>query len=135
MLPIPLSDVDATTVLVKWKPRYDWMSPIRAYTLQYNKQPDGWKNYISNVTGRVDIDASVTSLLVTRLLPSSSYSFRIKATNDMGDSAWSASSNTILTHPDGMNTIFSFLPISFIFHHGSNFIPLFKLVDQKPKNL
>lgn len=102
MLPIPLSDVDSTSVLVKWKPRYDGMSPIRSYTLQYNKQPDGWKDYLSNVTGRVDIDANVTSLLVTRLLPSSSYSFRIKATNDVGDSAWSASSNMILTHPDGM---------------------------------
>ena len=78
------------------------MSPIRAYTLQYNKIPDGWKDYLSNVTGRVEIEASVTSLLVTRLLPSSSYSFRVKATNDVGDSGWSAASKTILTHPDGM---------------------------------
>ena len=103
VLPILLSDVDSTTVLVKWKPRYDGMSPIRAYTLQYNKIPDGWKNYLSNVTGRVEIDASVTSMLVTRLLPSSSYSFRVKATNDVGDSGWSTASKTILTHPDGMN--------------------------------
>ncbi|XP_065066493.1 protein sidekick-2-like isoform X2 [Rhopilema esculentum] len=98
MLPIPVSDVDATTVLVKWKPRDDGKSPIRSYTLQYNKQPDGWKDYLSNVTGRVDIDAFVNQLLVTRLIPSSSYNFRIKATNDVGDSAWSQASNTILTH-------------------------------------
>ena len=103
ILPILLSNVDSTTVLVKWKPRYDGMSPIRAYTLQYNKIPDGWKNYLSNVTGRVEIASSVTSMLVTRLLPSSSYSFRVKATNDVGDSGWSTASKTILTHPDGKN--------------------------------
>lgn len=109
MLPIPLSDVDSTTVLVKWNPRYDGMSPIREYTLQYNKQPDGWKDYLSNLTGRVEIDASFTSLLVTRLWPSSSYSFRVKATNDIGDSAWSESSNTVLTHPDGTILLQSFI--------------------------
>ena len=101
MLPIPLYDIEATTALVKWKPRDTGKSPIRYYTLQYNQQPDGWKNYTSNLTNRVDIDASLTQLRVTRLKPSSAYSFRIKATNDVGDSAWSQGSNTITTHPDG----------------------------------
>ena len=46
-----------------------------------------------------NIDYSSTSYTVSSLRPFTSYSFRIKATNDIGSSEWSESSSEVRTLP------------------------------------
>eukprot|EP00794_Sanderia_malayensis_P008937 gene8937-9890_t len=115
ILPISAADVHTTTVLVKWVAPYDGKSPIRAYSLQFNREPAGWVDYRSNLTNRLDIDATKTEILVAKLFPASSYKFRIRATNDVGNSKWSTESNSVMTHasaPEGAVRNIRIRPVS-----------------------
>ena len=101
ILPITPSDVGSTSVTVKWVPGSDGKSPIRTFSLQYNQETEGWKDYMWK-PATYEIPPSITKMQVLRLLPARNYQFRVKATNDVGDSAWSDVSNTVTTKPDGM---------------------------------
>ncbi|KAJ0001330.1 hypothetical protein NQD34_006350 [Periophthalmus magnuspinnatus] len=85
---VPQQDVQARRVLLSWEPGSDGLSPVRYYTVQYRELPD------SNWTVH-------------------SASFRVKATNDIGDSEYSQESEAITTLqdvPDKAPTILAVTP-------------------------
>uniref|UniRef100_A0A4W6E2F3 Sidekick cell adhesion molecule 2 n=1 Tax=Lates calcarifer TaxID=8187 RepID=A0A4W6E2F3_LATCA len=89
---VPQKDVQARQVLLSWEPGSDGLSPVRYYTVQLRELPE------SNWT--------VHS-------PFTSYQFRVKATNDIGDSEYSEESEAITTlqdAPDEPPTILSVTP-------------------------
>ena len=95
ILPIPDSAVSARTVEIAWKVGSFGNSPLRYLTLQFNKDNGGWLTYSSSV------DPALNKLTVTGLLPGTRYKFRLKATNDVGDSPYSGDSNWVTTFAEG----------------------------------
>ena len=77
--------------MVKWQATSNVKSPLRYFTLQLNKKVDGWLVYSSN------IDHTARSFKVEGLIPGESYMFRIMATNDKGNSPYSAASTPATT--------------------------------------
>uniref|UniRef100_A0A6I8SSN7 Sidekick cell adhesion molecule 2 n=1 Tax=Xenopus tropicalis TaxID=8364 RepID=A0A6I8SSN7_XENTR len=85
-------DVKARTVLLSWDPGSDGLSPVRYYTIQTLELPKGkW------VVHSATISHNSTSAVVDRLKPFTSYKFRVKATNDIGDSEYSEESEALTT--------------------------------------
>ncbi|PAA90233.1 hypothetical protein BOX15_Mlig000533g1 [Macrostomum lignano] len=87
------SAVTATSIDISWTPKGTGYSPIRNYTLLVISSANNWT-----------IDrpaASGTSATVAGLLPSYSYSFQVRATNDIGPSDWSKPTNASWTKPSG----------------------------------
>ncbi|KAJ8246272.1 hypothetical protein GJAV_G00265740 [Gymnothorax javanicus] len=105
---IQQEDVQARSVLLSWEPGSDGLSPVRYYTVQSRELPDSnWTVHSASVSHEA------TSYIVDRLKPFTSYQFRVKATNDIGDSEYSEESEAITTlqdAPDGAPTILSVTP-------------------------
>ncbi|KAI1886586.1 hypothetical protein AGOR_G00197330 [Albula goreensis] len=101
-------DVQARSVLLSWEPGSDGLSPVRYYTVQSRELPDSnWTVHSASV------NHEATSYIVDRLKPFTSYQFRVKATNDIGDSEYSEESEAITTlqdAPDEAPTILSVTP-------------------------
>ncbi|KPP75421.1 protein sidekick-2-like [Scleropages formosus] len=101
-------DVQARSVLLSWEPGSDGLSPVRYYTVQVRELPDSnWTVHSASVSH------DATSYVVDRLKPFTSYQFRVKATNDIGDSEYSEESEAITTlqdAPDEAPTILSVTP-------------------------
>ncbi|KAJ8283487.1 hypothetical protein COCON_G00023370 [Conger conger] len=101
-------DVQARSVLLAWEPGSDGLSPVRYYTVQSRELPDSnWTVHSASV------NHEASSYVVDRLKPFTSYQFRVKATNDIGDSEYSEESEAITTlqdAPDGAPTILSVTP-------------------------
>ncbi|XP_036405709.1 protein sidekick-2 [Megalops cyprinoides] len=101
-------DVQARSVLLSWEPGSDGLSPVRYYTVQSRELPDSnWTVHSASV------NHEATSYIVDRLKPFTSYQFRVKATNDIGDSEYSEESEAITTLqdvPDEAPTILSVTP-------------------------
>ncbi|MEV4838754.1 fibronectin type III domain-containing protein [Nonomuraea sp. NPDC049486] len=75
------------SVSISWNPPADTgTSPITTYTVAEAS------------TGRTET-VSTTTVLFTGLTNGQRYSFKVKATNDAGDSAWSAVSNVVSPQP------------------------------------
>lgn len=91
ILPIYFSDISERWITVKWQATSDVKSPLRFFTLQLNKNGEGWQVYSSNVP------YNSRSLKVEGLIPGESYTFRIMATNDRGNSPYSAASTAVST--------------------------------------
>ena len=91
ILPIYLSYISERWIIVKWQATSDVKSPLRFFTLQLNKNDEGWQVYSSNVHHRS------RSLKVEGLIPGETYTFRIMATNDRGNSPYSAASRAVST--------------------------------------
>ncbi|XP_078347645.1 protein sidekick-2-like isoform X2 [Oculina patagonica] len=91
ILPIYFSDISERWIIVKWQATSDVKSPLRYFTLQLNKNGEGWQVYSSNVPH------NSRSLKVEGLIPGESYTFRIMATNDKGNSPYSAASTAVTT--------------------------------------
>ena len=91
ILPIYFSDIGERWIIVKWQATSDPKSPLRYFTLQLNKHGQGWQVYSSNV------NHTARSLKVEGLIPGESYMFRIMATNDWGNSPYSAASTPTST--------------------------------------
>ncbi|XP_047144342.1 protein sidekick-1 isoform X1 [Hydra vulgaris] len=89
ILPIPHTNVRAESIVVSWLPRFDGNSPIRGYNLQYIKDYGVWKTFQFGIPPTINLPASMQEAEVTKLFPASTYQFRVKAINDIGDSPWS----------------------------------------------
>ena len=74
---------------MKWAPRYDGRSAIRAYNLEYKKEKDVWRQYKYGIPPVNNIPSDINELEVNRLEPGQGYQFRIRAVNDVGASVWS----------------------------------------------
>uniref|UniRef100_A0A665VQT0 Sidekick cell adhesion molecule 2b n=1 Tax=Echeneis naucrates TaxID=173247 RepID=A0A665VQT0_ECHNA len=105
---VPQKDVQARQVLLSWEPGSDGLSPVRYYTVQLRELPESnWTVHSASV------NHEATSYLVSRLKPFTSYQFRVKATNDIGDSEYSEESEAITTlqdAPDEAPAILSVTP-------------------------
>eukprot|EP00064_Thunnus_orientalis_P007648 superscaffoldBa00000861_g7670 len=105
---VPQKDVQARHVLLSWEPGSDGLSPVRYYTVQLRELPESnWTVHSASV------NHEATSYIVSRLKPFTSYQFRVKATNDIGDSEYSEESEAITTlqdAPDEAPTILSVTP-------------------------
>ncbi|KAF3846276.1 hypothetical protein F7725_003354 [Dissostichus mawsoni] len=105
---VPQEEVLARRVLLSWEPGSDGLSPVRYYTVQYRELPDSnWTVHSASVSHETN------SYIVDRLKPFTSYQFRVKATNDIGDSEYSQESEAITTlqdAPDKPPTILSVTP-------------------------
>ncbi|KAF1648541.1 Protein sidekick-2, partial [Aptenodytes patagonicus] len=101
-------EVRARSVLLSWEPGSDGLSPVRYYTVQTRELPDGeW------VLHSTSISRNTTAFVVDRLKPFTSYKFRVKATNDIGDSEYSEESESLTTLqavPEEAPTILSVTP-------------------------
>lgn len=91
ILPVYFSDIGERWIIVKWQATSDAKSPLRYFTLQLNKNDEGWQVYSANVLH------NLRSLKVEGLFPGESYTFRIMATNDKGNSPYSAASSSVTT--------------------------------------
>ncbi|NXY79293.1 SDK2 protein, partial [Glareola pratincola] len=101
-------EVRARSVLLSWEPGSDGLSPVRYYTVQTRELPDGeWALHSASVS------RNATAFVVDRLKPFTSYKFRVKATNDIGDSEYSEESESLTTlqaAPEEAPTILSVTP-------------------------
>ncbi|NXM71330.1 SDK2 protein, partial [Serilophus lunatus] len=101
-------EVRARSVLLSWEPGSDGLSPVRYYTVQSRELPDGeWALHSTSVSH------NATAFVVDRLKPFTSYKFRVKATNDIGDSEYSEESESLTTlqaAPEEAPTILSITP-------------------------
>ncbi|NXD62073.1 SDK2 protein, partial [Eolophus roseicapillus] len=101
-------EVRARSVLLSWQPGSDGLSPVRYYTVQSRELPDGeWALHPAPVS------RNATAFIVDRLKPFTSYKFRVKATNDIGDSEYSEESESLTTlqaAPEEAPTILSVTP-------------------------
>ncbi|KAM9044333.1 protein sidekick-2 isoform 5-T5 [Megaptera novaeangliae] len=101
-------DVKARSVLLSWEPGSDGLSPVRYYTIQTRELPSGrWALHSASVSH------NASAFVVDRLKPFTSYKFRVKATNDIGDSEFSKESEPLTTlqaAPDEAPTIISVTP-------------------------
>ncbi|KAM6951679.1 protein sidekick-2 [Aplochiton taeniatus] len=105
---VPQQDVLARSVLLAWEPGSDGLSPVRYYTVQQRELPESnWTVHSASV------NHEASSYIVDRLKPFTSYQFRVKATNDIGDSEYSEESEAITTlqdAPDEPPSILSVTP-------------------------
>ncbi|NXH50445.1 SDK2 protein, partial [Dicaeum eximium] len=101
-------EVRARSVLLSWEPGSDGLSPVRYYTVQSRELPHGpWALHSAPVSH------NATAFVVDRLKPFTSYKFRVKATNDVGDSEYSEESESLTTlqaAPEEAPTILSITP-------------------------
>ncbi|TRY60854.1 hypothetical protein DNTS_028282 [Danionella cerebrum] len=105
---VPQEQVQARSVLLSWEPGSDGLSPIRYYTVQVRELPE--KNWTVH---SASVSHESSSYVVDRLKPFTSYQFRVKATNDIGDSDYSQESEAITTlqdAPDESPTILTVTP-------------------------
>ena len=102
ILTIPLTDIHSDSIVVKWFPRYDGRSAIRAYNLEYKKEKDGWKPYKYGIPPMNNISSNINELEVFHLEPDQGYQFRIRAVYDVKTSAWSEISEMRRTQAQGM---------------------------------
>nr|KAF6448698.1 sidekick cell adhesion molecule 1 [Rousettus aegyptiacus] len=92
---VPQAEVTARSLRLQWVPGSDGASPIRYFTVQVRELPRGqWRTYSSSVSH------GATACTVERLRPFTSYKLRLKATNDIGDSDFSAETEAVTTLQD-----------------------------------
>ncbi|TUL94710.1 Protein sidekick-2 [Bagarius yarrelli] len=95
-LAVPQENVRARSIVLLWEPGSDGLSPVRYYTVQIRELPDqNWTVQSASVNHE-----AASAYRVERLKPFTSYQFRVKATNDIGDSDYSRESETITTLQD-----------------------------------
>ncbi|XP_053552715.1 protein sidekick-1 [Bombina bombina] len=94
-LSIPNYNVGPRSLLLCWVPGSDSSSPIRYLTVQVQRLPAGdWQTFSSSISHES------SSCVIDRLNPFTSYKLRMKATNDVGDSAWSTETASVTTMQD-----------------------------------
>ncbi|XP_051031608.1 LOW QUALITY PROTEIN: protein sidekick-1-like, partial [Phodopus roborovskii] len=92
---VPQTEVTARSLRLQWVPGSDGASPIRYFTVQVRELPGGeWQTYSSSISHEA------TACAVERLRPFTSYKLRLKATNDIGDSDFSAETEAVTTLQD-----------------------------------
>ncbi|CAG06587.1 unnamed protein product, partial [Tetraodon nigroviridis] len=131
---VPQKEVQARQVLLSWEPGSDGLSPVRYYTVQLRELPESnWSVHSASVSHEAT-SYIVSRLLLTqesrwrlgpsagvphppsassdRLKPFTSYQFRVKATNDIGDSEYSAESEAITTLQDAPDEVPAILSVT-----------------------
>uniref|UniRef100_UPI00398E8C7C protein sidekick-1 isoform X2 n=1 Tax=Pristiophorus japonicus TaxID=55135 RepID=UPI00398E8C7C len=102
------SEIRGRSLLLQWKPGSDGSSPIRYFTVQTKELPNvEWQAHTSSISH------GVTSYVIERLKPYTSYQLRMMATNDIGDSAFSTETEPVTTLQDVPNeppVILSLIP-------------------------
>ncbi|KAJ7305928.1 hypothetical protein JRQ81_010294, partial [Phrynocephalus forsythii] len=99
-LKVPQSEVTSRSLQLHWVPGSDGSSPLRYFTVQTKELPGGdWQTYSSSISHEA------TSCTIDRLNPFTSYKLRLKATNDIGDSYFSAETDAVTTLQDGKGPI------------------------------
>ncbi|XP_067911915.1 protein sidekick-1 isoform X2 [Heterodontus francisci] len=94
-LTIPQSEIRGRSLLLQWKPGSDGSSPIRYFTVQTKELPNmEWQTHTSSISH------DATSYVIDGLKPYTSYQLRMMATNDIGDSAFSAATEPVTTLQD-----------------------------------
>uniref|UniRef100_A0A7N6BWK9 Sidekick cell adhesion molecule 1a n=1 Tax=Anabas testudineus TaxID=64144 RepID=A0A7N6BWK9_ANATE len=94
-LSVPQDGVEARSLGLHWVTGSSGSSPLRYYSLQVKELPNGqWKTHTA------DIPHNVTTWIVDRLKPFTSYKFRMLATNDIGDSVLSKETEAVTTLQD-----------------------------------
>nr|XP_015215986.1 PREDICTED: protein sidekick-1 isoform X1 [Lepisosteus oculatus]XP_015215987.1 PREDICTED: protein sidekick-1 isoform X1 [Lepisosteus oculatus] len=94
-LSVPQEQVQSRSLLLCWIPGGDGSSPVRYFTVQTKKLPDGnWQTHSSAISH------NSTSWEIDRLKPFTSYKLRMMSTNDIGDSPYSAETDAITTLQD-----------------------------------
>ncbi|XP_047434773.1 protein sidekick-1-like isoform X2 [Mugil cephalus] len=94
-LSVPQDEVESRRLRLHWVTGGSGSSPLRYFTLQHKELPSGdWKTHTA------DIPHNVTSWIVDRLKPFTSYKFRMLATNDVGDSVLSKETEAATTLQD-----------------------------------
>lgn len=91
---VSLSQIQACQITFSWTPGSDGFAPLRFYTVQISDDDSHWKTVPDKV------DPFANTYTVTGLKPFTSYKFRLQATNDIGASGWSPSSNETFTLSD-----------------------------------
>lgn len=88
-----MPQVLATSALVQWQAPFDGNSPITSYHLQYRKVGDQeWRVF--------SVDLKQTITVVEDLEPSTSYRFRVAATNEIGSSEMGEQTDVVKTPKD-----------------------------------
>lgn len=95
IFPIPTEAIFERAIIIEWRINEHPKNPHRYFTLQFESNRGGWLFYST------DLDAKLRRLKVDGLLPGTQYRFRIKATNDVGDSQYSSPSKQVSTNPTG----------------------------------
>lgn len=96
-----ISQVLSTTALVQWRAPFDGNSPIISYRLQYRKLGDqDWSVFSDSIVETITV--------VEDLEPSSSYRFRVSATNEIGASDMGEQTDLVKTLAEGIY-IFEFV--------------------------
>ena len=90
---ISTSQISSKQVTINWTPGRDGFAPLRYYTIQISSQGGPWWTYPQK------IDPSLFTYTIPNLKPFTTYQFRLKATNDIGDSGWSLESPLTRTLP------------------------------------
>ncbi|XP_026329233.1 protein sidekick isoform X2 [Hyposmocoma kahamanoa] len=80
-------------ITFSWTPGDDGYAPLRYYTVQQKEDSGVWHTIPERV------DPFATSYTVENLKPYTAYQFRIRATNDIGPSAYSNATETVRTLP------------------------------------
>uniref|UniRef100_A0A672MXE1 Sidekick cell adhesion molecule 1 n=1 Tax=Sinocyclocheilus grahami TaxID=75366 RepID=A0A672MXE1_SINGR len=94
-LTVPQKGVESNKLRLHWTAGGEGSSPVRYFTLQTLELPDGeWKTHTSTISH------NNTSWEVDRLKPYTSYKFRMMATNDVGDSAFTKETEPVATLQD-----------------------------------
>uniref|UniRef100_A0AAQ6A2M4 Sidekick cell adhesion molecule 2b n=1 Tax=Amphiprion ocellaris TaxID=80972 RepID=A0AAQ6A2M4_AMPOC len=123
---VPQKDVQARQVLLSWEPGSDGLSPVRYYTVQLRELPESnWTVHSASV------NHEASSYIVSRLKPFTSYQFRVKATNDIGDSEYSEESEAITTLQDDLIKPELLLPL-WLSLQLLTLTPLFFLLSSQP---
>lgn len=95
--PIISSQVQARSVPISWQNGNDGYGPLRNFTIQFQTKEQDEKDW-DTVPDVVPPD--VTTFMVTGLKPNTTYRFRVAATNDIGTSSFSNSSDDVNTLQD-----------------------------------
>uniref|UniRef100_A0A1A7YF48 Sidekick cell adhesion molecule 1 n=1 Tax=Iconisemion striatum TaxID=60296 RepID=A0A1A7YF48_9TELE len=97
-LSVPQDEVESRRLHLYWFAGSSGSSPLRYFTLQFMELPSGsWKMHTA------DIPHNVSSWIIDRLKPFTSYKFRMLSTNDVGDSVLSKETEAVTTLQDVPN--------------------------------
>lgn len=90
---ISRSQIQSKQITFNWTPGRDGFAPLRYYTVQQSENGGPWQTIPERV------DPQLTSYTASGLRPDHAYRFRIRATNDIGPSAFSPESHVVRTFP------------------------------------
>ncbi|KAL1005202.1 hypothetical protein UPYG_G00055910 [Umbra pygmaea] len=89
-LVVSLNDSDSRSVLLSWVRPFDGNSPLLRYTLELSENNSPWKVYM------LEVEPTVTQVVVGGLTPARTYQFRLCAVNQVGRGQYSAETQRLM---------------------------------------